>query len=224
MSGTDGPAQAGDPLSGAPSTLTSLPWGQIPKFDPNVTDLRIYEQKMRFLHAIWPADHIEHLAPRAALLIEGISIPEGGPAGSSQVTDQAGCPVSHREPWRPMGKLSTEEKYEVFERALYTVVQKADESIDSYLARHDLAFEDLEAKNITIKDIRAYVLVRQSTMSSEDRKKVILDNGGDLTYETARKSMRLLGSKFFQDLQQSGKTMAPKKAYDAYHADEMMSP
>jgi hypothetical protein len=57
-------------------------------------------------------------------------------------------------------------------------------------------------------------------MSSEDRKKAILDNGGNLTYETARKSMRLLGSKFFQDLQQSGKTSMPKKTYDAYHADE----
>jgi hypothetical protein len=175
---------------------------------------------MRFLHAIWPADHIEHLAPRAALLIEGSAFQKVARLDPAKLRTKQGVQFLIESLGGQWGKLSTEEKYELFERALYTVVQKANESNDSYLARHDLAFEDLEAKDITIKDIRAYVLVRQSTMSSEDRKKAILDNGGNLTYETARKSMRLLGSKFFQDLQQSGKTSMPKKTYDAYHADE----
>ena len=119
------------------------------------------------------------------------------------------------------GRLGAEEKYDLFERAVYTVVQKGDESNSSYLARHDIAFEDLESKGVTIKDIRAYILVRQSTLSSEDRKKIIMDNAGDLTYEAARKSLKLLGSKFFQELQGTNKSQIAKKSYEAYNADEI---
>ena len=116
--------------------------------------------------------------------------------------------------------MSAEENYDLFERALYSVAQRGDESNDSYLALHDIAFEDLQSKGVTIDDVRAYVLVRQSTLSSEDRKKIIMDNSGKLTYEGARKSMRLLGSKFFQDLQNAGRGTQNKKTYDAYHLDE----
>ena len=108
----------------------------------------------------------------------------------------------------------------MFERALYGVTQKGDESNDSYLSRHDIAFEDLKAKNVTLDDIRAYVLVRQSTLGSDDRKKIIMDNAGRLTYDNARNSMRLLGSRFFQDLQGAPKSNQAKRTYDAYYMDE----
>ena len=75
------------------------------------------------------------------------------------------------------------------------------------------------AKAVTLQDVRAYVLVRQSALTSDDRKKIIMDNGGQLTYDTARRSMRLLGSKFFQDLQ-GGRNPQVKKTYDAYTMDE----
>ena len=109
--------------------------------------------------------------------------------------------------------------YDLFERALYGVNQKQDETNDSYLARHDVAFEDLLSKSVSLADIRAYVLVRQSALNPEERKKIILDNQGKLTYDTARKSLRLLGPKFFQELQ-SGRRNQTKKAYDAYILDD----
>jgi hypothetical protein len=62
---------ATDPTSASSFPPSSLPRGQIPKFDPAHTDLRVYCQKMQFLRQIWPQEHLEHLAPRAALLIEG---------------------------------------------------------------------------------------------------------------------------------------------------------
>ena len=87
------------------------------------------------------------------------------------------------------------------------------------MARHDIAFEDLISKGVSLQDVRAYVLVRQSTLSPEDRKKIIMDNGGQLTYDLARRSMRLLGSRFFQDLQGSRNPQV-KKTYEAYTMEE----
>ena len=78
-----------------------------------------------------------------------------------------------------------------------------------------MAFEDLMSKQVSLTDIRAYVLVRQTALGPEDRKKIILDNQGKLTYETARKSLRLLGSKFFQELQggRGGQTKEEEQAH-----------
>lgn len=50
-----------------------VPWNQIPKFVPGETEMRTYIRKLEFLHSIWPSEHIQHLAPRAALLVEGVA-------------------------------------------------------------------------------------------------------------------------------------------------------
>ena len=98
------------------------------------------------------------------------------------------------------GRLEEEDRYDLFERALYATQQKGDESHDSYLNRHDIAFEDLVTKQVKIEETRAYVLIRQSALNVEDRKKVIMDCGGKLKYEDARRSIRLLGSRFFLEV------------------------
>ena len=46
-----------------------------------------------------------------------------------------------------------------------------------------------------------------------------MDNGRKVTYDQARRSMRLLGSKFFQELQ-GGRGQHGKKTYDAYSMEE----
>ncbi|CAK9026419.1 unnamed protein product [Durusdinium trenchii] len=75
-------------------------------------------------------------------------------------------------------------------------------------------FEDLLARGTTLEEIRAYVLLRQSTLSPEDRKKIVLDQGGQLKYAEVTKVFRLLGSRFFQDLQ--GSKVTKTKVYDAH--------
>ena len=119
------------------------------------------------------------------------------------------------------GKLDAEDKYDLFERALYQVSQKQDESHDSYLARHDAAFEDLLNRKVSLEEVRAYVLMRQSLLTSEERKRVIMDSQGELTYDGARKPIRLLGSRFFQDLQAgTGGRGTKLKTYDVNYIDE----
>ena len=70
MSGGD-VAEAAGSSGGLPSS--SLPWHQIPKFEPGITDVRTYARKLEFLRDLWPPEHIEHLAPRAALMVEGVA-------------------------------------------------------------------------------------------------------------------------------------------------------
>ena len=50
-------------------------------------------------------------------------------------------------------------------------------------------------------------------MPSEDKKKSLLEHGGDLKYKPVVKSFRLLGSKFFNEFQ-SGRSATKIKVYD----------
>ena len=58
-------------------------------------------------------------------------------------------------------------------------------------------FTELIARKTTLEEIQAYVLLRQSTLSGEDKKKIPLEHGGKLSYPPVAKSLRLMGSKFF---------------------------
>lgn len=57
--------------SEASAGIPQLPWSSIPKFTPGITNVQEYTQKLKFLAAMWPADFLDQLAPRAALLVEG---------------------------------------------------------------------------------------------------------------------------------------------------------
>ena len=179
----------------------------------------MYTQKLQFLHQVWPTEYIEHLAPRAALLVEGAAFQKLARLDAQKLRSADGVKILIETLGGAWGRTDPEDTYDLFERALYSVSQRSDETNDSYLARHDTVFEDLLSKKITLADVRAYVLVRQSNLSSDDRKRIIVDNQGQLTYEQARKSLRLLGSRFFQDLQ-GNRANHGKKTYEAYQLDE----
>ena len=102
------------------------------------------------------------------------------------------------------GKTTVEEKYHFFEQAIFQCQQKAEESNDSYLARHDAFFEELLARNTQLQELRAYVLLRHSQLHPEDKKRVVIESKGDLDYDTTVKAVRLLGSKFFNEFQGRG--------------------
>lgn len=198
---------------------STLPWHQIPKFEPGTTDIRTYAKKLQFLRDLWPADHIAHLAPRAALLVEGAGFEKVSRLDPAKLKTKEGVELLVQGLGGQWGRLEHEDRYDLFERALYTTHQKADESNSSYLNRHDASFEEIITKNIRLEEVRAYILLRHSTLSADDRKKVIMECDGQLTYEAARKSIRLLGAKFFQE-PVSGKTAAKQKMYDVNHVDE----
>ena len=53
------------------------------------------------------------------------------------------------------GATALEERFEFFERAIYGVQQKQDESNDSYLSRHDICFEELLSQVLTSWFVKA---------------------------------------------------------------------
>ncbi|CAJ1398316.1 unnamed protein product [Effrenium voratum] len=112
------------------------------------------------------------------------------------------------------GKTDLEERYEYFEKALYQTIQKSDGSNDSYLARHDANFEELLAGSTTLEEVRAYVLLRQSNLNPEDKKKIAVEQSGKLQYEPVAKAVRFLGSRFFQEFQGGRQPESKTRIYD----------
>lgn len=73
------------------------------------------------------------------------------------------------------GKVSLERRYEAAEKALFRLQQQGDETNDSYLARADVAWTELLVKQTSLEELQAYVTLRGSQLSSEDKKRVILE-------------------------------------------------
>lgn len=61
-------------------------------------------------------------------------------------------------------------------------------------------------------------MIRHSQLTGDEKKRIIVDNKGILTYDSTRDAMRLLGSRFFQDLQGGGNKKW--KTYDVDTVDE----
>ena len=135
---------------------SSLPWHQIPRFEPGVTDLRNYAKKLEFIRDLWPHEHIAQLAPSAALLVDGVAFQKVARLSTEKLRKHEGVRYLVEALGSQWGKLEEEDRYDLFERALYGTIQKQDETNDSYLNRHDIAFEDLVAKKVQIDEFRAY--------------------------------------------------------------------
>ncbi|CAE7423916.1 RE1 [Symbiodinium sp. CCMP2592] len=221
MPPTQQPATASTgPTTAEGSTGFQLPWAAIPKFIPGTTDVTEYSRKLEFLAAMWPKEHLSLLAPRAALQVEGTAFKKIAslPPDKLKSSDESGIKLLVSTLGGSCGKTDLEAKYDVFEKALYGTVQKQDETNDSYLARHDVHFEELLSQSVTFEQVRAYILLRQSQLTSEDRKKIILELGGSLDYKKVCSSIRLLGSRFFADLQ--GQRVVKSRTYDANVVEE----
>ena len=206
---------------GPSGSASFLPWHLIPSFDPGETDLSDYTRRLEFLAGIWPADQLQHLAPRAALMCKGSAFqkvlrldPE-----KLKVKTPDGVKLIVTTLGGVWGKTVLENKYEKFEKAIYGISQRQDESNDSYLARHEILFEDLITQGAALAEMRAYILLRNSTLSSDDKKKVLVESKGDLKYDTVTTAIRMLGSKFFQDVQGNQK-IGKTKTYDVNHVQE----
>jgi hypothetical protein len=116
------------------------------------------------------------------------------------------------------GRISLERQHEEAEQALYNTVQLRDGSNDSYLARSDIAWSKFLAQKLSMSDLQAFVLLRGSTLTPEEKKKVILeaDNSleGKLTVKRVADAVRILGATFFQEMT-GQKVTSKSKVYSA---------
>jgi len=195
-----GPANGNGGGGGSGGGANLLPWHLIPAFKPGETDLNDYSRRMLFLSGIWPVEHLSQLAPRAALACEGSAFQKVVriPPEKLKANDTSGVQLLVKTLGGVWGKTTLENKYERFERAIYSTVQRGDETHESYMARHEVQFEDLLSQGASLTDVRAYILLRNSGLTSEEKKKIIVDAQGNLTYDAVVSALGLLGSKFFQ--------------------------
>ena len=208
---SDGDGQAG---TGVNSQLASL----VPSFDPSKDDLQTYQKRVQLVLAAWPKTRITELVMRLILNCQGSAfdklqlhqteLMENDEKAVQRIITLLG---GH---W---GKIGLEKQYEDAESALFHTSQHADESNDSYLARADVAWSKLLSRKLEMKDLQAYILLRGSTLSPEEKKKVILESDqsleGQLTVSKVAEAIRILGATFFNDMTGNKKTKT--KVYSA---------
>eukprot|EP00435_Cladocopium_sp_Y103_P017775 s1076_g4.t1 len=181
------------PESSSEEKSSSL-WSQLPSFDPAVDDVREFMQKARFLHGVFPEKDKGSLAPRLAMLCKGTAWSQVRLLDPSKlIVPETGVEylLEALSSWEETSELKT---FELFEKALYKITQKPDEAANSYTLRLQAAFNDLGDK-VTIKEMQAFILLRQSCLSVEDKKRVLAMSDGKLSLKAVEQAMRTLSTR-----------------------------
>ena len=84
--------------------------------------------------------------------------------------------------------------YELFEKALYKVVQKSDEAPHSFSLRLQAAFDEIGA-DVKIQEMQAFVMLKQSCLSADDKKKILAMTGGKLELKAVDQAVRSLSTR-----------------------------
>ena len=216
---------------GTPSTDGGMVSNQmamlVPGFDPSSDDVSVWSGKVALLLTTWPKDKLNELATRLILGCKGsmflklqlnrTSILTGTEKGIQRLVELVGG---------SFGQVPLEKKFELAEKALFKCHQKSDESSDSYLSRCDVVWSELLARNMKLEELQAFILLRGSKLTADDKKRVIVDSGGEtsgvLEISKVTAAVRMLGSGFFLDM--SGqKRDRTQKVYDqnAFAVDEV---
>ena len=210
--------EASDGSEGSTGNVSNQLALLVPTFDPSKDDLQVSQQKVALLLEAWPTNKYTELAARLILNC-------AGSAFKKLQLHQSELRVNDRKSIQRIiellgghwGQIDLEKKYEFAERALYKCNQKSDESADSYLARADIMWTELNSKKFALSDLQAYVTLRGSVLSPEDKKRVLIDadvvDKGELTVKRVSSAIRMLGAGFFQEIT-AGRRTTKLKTYD----------
>ena len=210
--------EASDGSEGSTGNVSNQLALLVPTFDPSKDDLQVSQQKVALLLEAWPTNKYTELAARLILNC-------AGSAFKKLQLHQSELMVNDRKSIQRIiellgghwGQIDLEKKYEFAERALYKCNQKSDESADSYLARADIMWTELNSKKFALSDLQAYVTLRGSVLSPEDKKRVLIDadvvDKGELTVKRVSSAIRMLGAGFFQEIT-AGRRTTKLKTYD----------
>eukprot|EP00435_Cladocopium_sp_Y103_P015009 s850_g3.t1 len=167
-------------------------WSLLPSFDPAQDNVREYIEKVKFLEAICPDKDKGMLAPRLAMLCRGIAWGQVKAISPEKLTDkETGVQtlLAALASWEETSEMKT---YELFEKAIYKTTQKSDESATSFVNRLQVAMDELG--KVTVKEFHAFLLLRQSSLTAEDKKRVLTMTGGAMETTKVEQSMRTLAT------------------------------
>ena len=188
-------------------------WTLLPSFDPGSDDPREYRDKVLFLHGICPQKDKAMLAPRLAMLCKGTAWSQVKNIEPSKLTDPDGgvkVLLLALSSWDEAAELQT---YDKCEKALYRIQQKGDETTMSFVNRLSVAFHEL-GDSVTIKELKAFILLRQSNLNAEDKRKVITLTGGTLDAPKIENAMRTLSTKILGSSLEGKKRIYPANYVD----------
>ena len=199
----------------------------VPSFDPAVDNVEIWSSKVHLLLEAWPSNKIVELATRLILNTKGSAYQK---LRLNQkdilINDRKGIQKLVELVGGTWGQVPLEHRYELVEKALYRCQQKQDETGDSFIARVDVIWAELLSKRMDLEQVQAYVLLRGSRLSSEDKKRVLVESGAEssaegLQWKKVVAAIRMLGSAFFQDYT-GAKRERTMKTYDhlAFNVDD----
>lgn len=180
-------------------------WNLLPSFDPSVDNAKEYSDKVKFLWGICPAKD-------RPMLCKGTAWSQVKSIDPTKLTEAEGYKVllGALSTWEESAELQT---YDLFEKAFYKTLQKQDETTMSYVNRINVAFTEV-GEDTTVKQVKAFVLLRQSGLSAEDKKRVIaMADGYDPT--KMGNAMRALSTKVL-----SQGEVSRKKIYPINYVDE----
>ena len=188
----------------------------VPSFDPAKDDLVQYQQRVELVTAAWPKAKLTELVTRLILNTQGSAFAKLQLHQTELLTGEESAVKRLIEilggQW---GRIPLEKQYQEAEEAIFHTIQRQDESNDSFLARSDVMWSKLLARKLTLESLQAYITLRGSCLSAEDKKRVVMESEaeGSLTMKKVSEAIRLLGATFFHDV--TGlKKGAKTKVYD----------
>ena len=149
----------------------------VPSFDPSKDDMQVYQQKVQLVFAVWPSPTISELITRLILNTSGSAL------AKLQLHHEELC-VNEEKGVKQLielllgghwGQIGLERRCADAEKALFHCNQQGDESHDSYLARAGILWTRLLTQKLQLEDLQAYVALRGSMLTGEERQRVILD-------------------------------------------------
>ena len=109
--------------------------------------------------------------------------------------------------------------FQMLRKLCISAINKPMESHDSYLARADVLWSKLASQKLQMEDLQAYRKLRGASLTSDDKKRIILDSDqsldGKLTISRVREAVRMLGTSFFQEMTGQGRKTVKTKVYDS---------
>ena len=163
-------------------------WSILPSFDPQNDDPREYRDKVKFLHSICPKKDRSMLAPRLAMLLKGTAWAQVRAMNTEKLVDPENGVTALLQAISTWEEAEEMQLYDKFEKALYRTTQKSDESTQSFVNRMSVAFHELG--DTAVQDIRAFILLRQASLSTEDKKRVLTMVGSPLKPDKVEQAMR----------------------------------
>ena len=199
MSASQQSSQETSEQDGKSNAVRSL----LPSFDPATDNIKEYVDKVRFLKEICPGKDRGMLAPRLAMLCKGTAWAQVKNLDPKQLTDPekgVDALLKALSTWEESAELKTYEKVEL---ALYKTTPRSDESTMSYVNRLSVAFDEIS--KMTIGEIKAFVLLRQSQLQAEDKRKVITMTNGILDAARIEQAMRSLNTSIISGVESKKK-------------------